>query len=756
LNLILVSEPPRRRYSAIQPMDLSEPSVNASRSLTNLHREMRLADPVDLSEYESPYLSPSDDQFVSHPLHMELYNPMPSSKEQRLQQDEPNVPVTREKKDAARSHHNRRHQKKSSTASLAEFLKTTGPEEARKANSVKVTRPVSPVESKKKSTSNFLLKLAVGKSTQPRKDESDAATIAKTSASSSIAIAQPKLTAAGRRYYAIKVDYPLADDASGRPLLDDSQNGPDEDTRSEMDYQAIMAMKKHHRISSVLASETSMEFLVDGTQSEITPRSSGRYSSYPPSRGRYSPYRSNSLSELASPSESIRDDGSIMPGDSISLRPAQVNRTRMSIASLAIRSPSSPLPSGMRQTSSVPALRSPSPSYVTTTLPDGESEVALDNASVPQSHLSNEAMELMESLEALDQYRRQKLSSDNDSVNSYATTRSIQHRRRIRRQDPTSPTECRVTKPPRPKKDLNAKGLPLLPPHVNNTADEAKKARAAAVAAALSPRVKKPSSDRQSPSSKTEPRSQSPIITRTQHQTYSIPEDDVLSLRSGVSAVSAYRDKRREKVRGRRQRDLDDERSRKLDEAMRLLQKDVLRKKEALEKSTGGSRVPTAPSSVGSQTPRQMPSVERLRTPPRTPPEVLPYAMSPVDFYQSPIVVLVDCSPSGHRKKIPALNPLDPSGIHRLSSNSVFTNGSIPSPPSSPTKLKYDALVKAPIPAPISSPPKYPPPKPSGTPLAIPARMSKDEREMRIAALEEQKWVLEQALRVLLNQQSVK
>jgi hypothetical protein len=51
----------------------------------------------------------------------------------------------------------------------------------------------------------------------------------------------------------------------------------------------------------------------------------------------------------------------------------------------------------------------------------------------------------------------------------------------------------------------------------------------------------------------------------------------------------------------------------------------------------------------------------------------------------------------------------------------------------------------------VSLPPSYPPPQPS--PLQR-AKVPLDDREQRIAALEEQKWVLEQALRVLLNQNS--
>src|SRR5204862_5459283 len=198
---------------------------------------------------------------------------------------------------------------------------------------------------KKKNPGSFLLKFAVGKSsTSPKKDDVNEILTHAKAPDQPAPLAEPQFTAAGRKYYAIKVDYPCPDDSSisGRPLLADSPTDPRGDTRSEMDYQAIMAMKKHHRLSSVLASDTSMEFLVEANDN--TPRSSGLYTSYPPSRrNRHSLVRSSSLSEIISPSESIRDDSSVLPGDSISLRPAQVNRTQMSTGPGVIQSTSVPV-----------------------------------------------------------------------------------------------------------------------------------------------------------------------------------------------------------------------------------------------------------------------------------------------------------------------------------------------------------------------------------------------------------------------------
>jgi len=307
--------------------------------------------------------------------------------------------------------------------------------------------------------------------------------------------------------------------------------------------------------------------------------------------------------------------------------------------------------------------------------------------------------------------------------------------------------------------DLNEKGLPLLPPHMISSADETRKARAAAVAAALAPRIKRAA---QQQANNTSPsRAYSPPLNRGSLEKYSIPEDDVLSLRSGISE---YRSQRKEKVRDKRQKDFDEERSRKLDEAMRLLQKDVLRKKEALDR--GALR---ETGSIGSQTPRQMPSIERLRTPPVTP----PLLSAAQQFGFSPVNVLLDCSPSGTRHQHSPLEipqsrlSDDPRPKTSNSQRTIFTNGPItpvssaPSSPtnsSSPTRSQYNYLARQPIPQLMSLPPSYPPPQPSPLQSSRSSKFSKltdeDDPKKVIAALEEQTWVLEQALRVLLNQQS--
>jgi len=624
-----------------------------------------------------------------------------------------------------------------------------------------MARPVSPSNNRKKNPGTFLLKFAVGKSTATtRRDETGDISIgSKSPDNSTPPIAEPQFTAAGRKYYAIKVDYPYGDDGSisARPLLAESPSDPRTESRSEVDYQAIMAMKKHHRLSSVLASDTSMEFLVDG---DGTPRSSARYSGNTTTN---SLARSSSLSEIVTNAESFPDDSSVMPGDSISLRPAQVSRRRIDATPAHVESASIPLRHAARHGLSVGGVRSPSPSDHTRTLPGGSVESSLAPSPTPApSVVSNHTMELMESLDMLDKIRKQR-SLDTESVVSYATTRSLQQRRRAKKaaQQSGSVDETRrkwSIKPSKSVADLNEKGLPLLPPHMVSSADETRKARASAMAAALAPRIKRA---QQQAISASPSRSYSPPLNRGSLEKYSIPEDDVMSLRSGISE---YRSQRKEKVRDKRQKDFDEERSRKLDEAMRLLQKDVLRKKEALDR--GALR---ETSSIGSQTPRQMPSIERLRTPPVTPPPL----SANQQFGFSPVTVLLDCSPSGTRHQHSPFEIPQPrlsDDLRPKTSNSqrtIFTNGPItpvssaPSSPtksSSPSKSQYNYLARQPIPQLMSLPPSYPPPQPSPLQSSRSSKLSKltdeDDPKKVIAALEEQTWVLEQALRVLLNQQS--
>jgi hypothetical protein len=226
-------------------------------------------------------------------------------------------------------------------------------------------QPASPTNSKKRTPGSFLLKFAVGKSvsTNKREDSSDSANSRSSDLLSPPPLAQPQFTAAGRKYFAIKVDYPYLDDKSisERPLLSGSPTDPRSETRSELDYHEIMTRKKHHRLSSVLASDTSMEFLVDGNSTDQTPRSSGPFSSYPGSRNRYSMGRSNSMSELMSPTGSFHDESSILPGDSVSMRPAQVVRGRANSGGAALDSANSGHIPGSISTSIV---RSPSATTV--------------------------------------------------------------------------------------------------------------------------------------------------------------------------------------------------------------------------------------------------------------------------------------------------------------------------------------------------------------------------------------------------------
>jgi hypothetical protein len=747
-----------------------------------LHCDLRETDPMTPILLEAPAraesaastsTSPLDGHLVAHPLHLDLYNPMAPSNNHKSRQSESKSTssklVVPDVDKRARFNRQQQHQKQSSTASLAEFLKSTGPEDIRRGSVSGMVRPESPTSNRKKNPGSFLLKFAVGKSTTTtkREDISDISSVTKSTENSVPPLAHPQVTAAGRKYYAIKVDYPYSDDSSmsSRPLLTESPLDPKDDTRSEMDYHAIMAVKKHHRLSSVLGSDTSMEFLNDKNKN---PRGSGPYSSYPPSHNRNSIARSSSMSEMISPRESFRDDGSILPGDSISLRPAQVTRSRVHTAPGVVQSITTSPPTSRQPPQS--GRRSRSSSYGTTIQDGGaEQQRALAASPIPPpSQTSSGTLELMDSLEMLDNLRKSKTPSDTSSIASHATAKSLQQRRRAKRLGQQSAsvdsTNRDITKRPiyssRSIPNLNNKGLPLLPPHMNSTANPVQRERAATIAAALSARSKKQSPEPTSPVSS---RAFSPLpfsSSTVSLENYSIPEDDVLSLRSGIST---YRSQRREKVRDKRQKDLDEERSKKLDEAMRLLQKDVQRKRDALDRDEQQES-----GSTGSQTPRQMPSMDHLRASPITPPPT-----SPIRLYAvSPISTVVDCPPTGPRRRpstnrihskspVPERSDSDSRPKTSNSQRTIFTNGPITpasSPPSSPTRSQYQNLVKQAIPQFVSLPPNYPPPNPTpplvarpvSTPLSPPAD---EDRELRIAALEEQKWVLEQALRVLLNQQ---
>src|SRR5947207_2829156 len=217
-------------------MAFSESTIKASRSLNNLHRDMRLADlhePLspDFPEPESLSISPLDGQFGAHPLHLDLYNPMAAGDNQKFQKGESKLALTStgdKEKYAFRTHPLYQHQKKSSTASLAEFLKNTGPDDLRQRSVGEMARPASP-PGKKKNPGSFLLKFAVGKSsTSPKKDDVNEILTPAKAPDQPAPLAEPQFTAAGRKYYAIKVDYPCPDDSSisGRPLLADSPTDP--------------------------------------------------------------------------------------------------------------------------------------------------------------------------------------------------------------------------------------------------------------------------------------------------------------------------------------------------------------------------------------------------------------------------------------------------------------------------------------------------------------------------------------------------
>jgi hypothetical protein len=729
-----------------------EPAIKTSRSHNALHRDMRQADPSGMmldspgAGAGAPYMGPLDSQFANYPLHLDLYNPSPSStKRDRLPQFEPRAATIAmgSGKDSASRLYNLQRQDRSSTASLAEFLKSTGPADLRGSASDEMPRPASPT--KKKTGGGFLLKFAVGKNAgSPKKDDGNEPPSPTRSVASST-IAQTNYTAAGRKYYAIKVDYPVPDDASmsRRPLLAESSMDDRDETQSEVDYHTVMARKKHHRVSSVLASEASMDYLEDKT-----PRTSGySYSS----RNAHSIARSSSFSEMRS-SASFRDDSSLLPTDSISLRPAQVSRTKVSATPNVIQARSVPNDyDRCGQTNG--NIRSSAESYATASVVESGSEQA--PSPVPPSVVSTGTMELIQSLNMLDQLRKQK-ATDEESMISYATTRSIQQRRRAKKAavaagggsvDETKRFAKHTIKHSRSTADLNTKGLPPLPPHMTQAPDDYRRARAAAVAAALSPRY----TSRETSPVPSLPPPKAPT-RQNSLEGYAIPEDDVLSLHSTTSVT---RNLRREKVKAKRQQDIDAERERRLDEAMRLLQEDVQRKREALERQERK----LAAAAVGSQTPRQTRSVDRLRTSP-------PYY---TQFSLSPISTLIDSAPSGPRehtsgKKFPNPDDLDIGPKSSNSQHTVFTNGPITpesSTPSSPTKDEYRDLVNQPIPQFKSLPPNYPPPQPTAEQVSSkttkPRKMgeSQDQKEeSRIQALEEQKWVLEQALRVLLNHQT--
>lgn len=746
-------------------MALSETPIRLTRSLNNLHRDvMRPTDPNGPSLLRLPE---HDSASINSP-HLDVCNPItPNNTNLKSRRLEPqsSLPSLNDEAITSTFYSQHRRQKRSSTASLVEFLQTTGPDDLKRPIG-ETPCSISPNSNRKKAPGSFLLKFGVGKSVNVLKkteEVPESPVSIKLREVTSPTIAEPQFTATGRKYYAIKVDYPFGDDSSlsTRPLLADPSADPNADTRSDLDYQAIIAMKKHHRLSSVLASDTSMEFLVDANN-DVPPRSAGRYSSYPPCRSPYSLARSNSMSEIRTQSDSFLDDGSIVPGDSISLRPVQVNWTMVNDTPTVIQPISVPICHPTRQGLSLGGVRSRSSSYATTTIPESLADASDSVVSLPSvspSQASAGTVELIESLDMLDKLRKSKASSDGGSEVSYATTRSLQQRRRAKRlaQQISSADEARRNynkqkmKSNRSTADLKNKVLPLLPPHTKHDMHDVRKVTTA-VTAALSPSVKR-SSEMSNFSSRGVP---GMYCAMGSLSSYSIPEDDVLSLRSGISA---YRNQRREKVRDKRQKDLEDERSRKLDEAMHMLQRDVQRKKEALNRK--------ATSSTGSQTPRQMPSIERLRTPPRTPPPIFPVSQ----FTLSPISTLVDCAPSGYRNKresversmpSPDTGPSDSESTRPKTSNSQRTIFSsepltpVSSAPSSPTKTQYNCLATQPIPQLVSLPPNYPPPNPAGyRPSPTKSKISDEaDRERRIAALEEQKWVLEQALRVLLNQRT--
>src|SRR5271168_1925132 len=169
-------------------MAYSELSLRTSRSLSNLTRDMRsaLADPPTSNTILAPEpdsASPLDGHFVAHPLHLDLYNPIALSSTRQSPHTfriDPNPSPPLSLQPESGTYLGYRLQRKSSTASLAEFLKNTGPDDIRVGSgmsgnvatpTMSMTRSLSPTGNRKKS--NFLLKFAVGKSgSMTKKEES--------------------------------------------------------------------------------------------------------------------------------------------------------------------------------------------------------------------------------------------------------------------------------------------------------------------------------------------------------------------------------------------------------------------------------------------------------------------------------------------------------------------------------------------------------------------------------------------------------
>jgi hypothetical protein len=133
---------------------IAGPSKSSSLLHDPLHRDLRTtADSttkpsfLDLPHHqrhtsknrELSVLSPLDGHLANQPLNLELYNPMTSNnvnnsnktgRPQKLDSRPGTAATTRERlTGSSRVYNYPQHQKQSSTASLAEFLKTTGPED---------------------------------------------------------------------------------------------------------------------------------------------------------------------------------------------------------------------------------------------------------------------------------------------------------------------------------------------------------------------------------------------------------------------------------------------------------------------------------------------------------------------------------------------------------------------------------------------------------------------------------------------------